>query len=168
MALALPYEFDTTEADTLILRGAAGLLAVVVVGLLYSLLVSHNLVAVVQLLLIGAAATYFSRIFVTKLEGLRGTIRADVVVVQDSGLYGLRLPRPCGTFGIQRFEAVRVELAPAPIMAQGGPHERVYLVGKAGTPNLLIARSAPETGRSLGAQLATAIGLPYVEQSVPY
>src|SRR5947207_15342124 len=126
MSLTLPYDFDTTEVDTMILRGVVGLYAVVAIGILYSLLISHNLVAVAQLLLIGAVWTYFARIFVRNLEGLRGTIRADGVVVQENRLYGLSLPRPTGTFAIRQFAAVRVECVSRPIMAQGGPHERVY------------------------------------------
>ena len=118
--------------------------------------------------MIGAVWTYFARIFVKNLEGVRGTIRADGVVVEEGRLYGIPLPRPCGTFAIRQFETVRVECVSRPIMAQGGPHERVYLAGKAGTPNVLVARSAPEAGRAFGRELATAVGLPYLEQSVPY
>ena len=67
-------------------------------------------------------------------------------------------------FAIQQFQAIRVERVSRPVMAQGGPHERVYLMGRVGTRKVLIA----EAGREFGQQLATLIGLPYHEESVPY
>ena len=51
---------------------------------------------------------------------------------------------------------------------QRGPHERVSLVGKDGTPDILIARTARDAGRALGDGLAAALKLPYQELVAPY
>ncbi len=71
---------------------------------------------------------------------------------------------------MSEYDVIMVAGGPAlaKVLAAAGGRVLVLDRGKTGTPNLLVARSAPETGRSLGAQLATAIGLPYFEQSVPY
>jgi hypothetical protein len=54
------------------------------------------------------------------------------------------------------------------MIVQGGPHERVSLVGKSGTPDILVARTDRDAGRTLGNELATALKLPYQEQAAPY
>ncbi|MEA2712900.1 MAG: hypothetical protein QOK27_861, partial [Gemmatimonadales bacterium] len=73
---------------------------------------------------------------------------------------------------ISQFQAVRVERVPnpigIPIEIQIKPHERVYLVGKMGTPDILIARTHLDAGRTLGNELSTAMKLPYQEQDFPY
>ncbi len=169
MAVTLPYEFDTSGVVKLILRGVLGLLLVVFVGILYSLLVSHSIAAAIQLLLVGAVATYFGSLFLRNLTGSRGTITADAVIVQPGRLYGIRLPGPAGRFPISQFQAVRVErIRTPPIDVQGGPHERVCLVGKDGGPDILIARTALDAGRTVGNELATALKLPYQEKLAPY
>jgi hypothetical protein len=169
MAITLPYEFDTSGVVKLILQGVLGLLLVVLVGILYSLLVSHSIAAAIQLLLVTALATYFGSLFLRNLTGSLGTITADAVVVQPGRLYGVRLASPAGRFPISQFQAVRVErIRTPPIDVQGGPHERVSLVGKKGTPDILIARTALDAGRTVGNELATALKLPYQEQLAPY
>ncbi len=109
MAITLPYEFDTSGFVKLILRGVLGLLLLVLVGILYSLLVTQSIAAAIQLSLVAAVATYFGRLFFRNLTGSLGTITADAVVVQPSRLYGVRLPGPAGRFPISQFQAVRVE-----------------------------------------------------------
>jgi hypothetical protein len=169
MAVTLPYEFDTSGVVKVILRGVLGLLFVVVVpGIIYSLFVSHRAAAAVQLLLVAAVITYFARLFLRNLTGSRGTITADAVVVQPGRLYGIRLAGPAGRFPMRQFAAVRVERIPAPVGVQGRRHERVCLVGKDGTPDILIARTALEAGRTLGDEIARVLNLPYEEQLVPY
>ena len=172
MAITLPYEFDTSRVIKLILRGVLGLLLVLLVGIFYSLLVSHSTVAIIQLLLIAAIATYFGSLFHRNLTGSLGTITADAVVVQPGLLYGIRLAGPAGRFPISQFQAVRVERIPnpigIPINTQIQPHERVCLVGKKGTPDVLIARTDRDAGRTLGNELASAMKLPYEEQVLPY
>jgi hypothetical protein len=171
-AVTLPYEFDTSRVVKLILRGVIGLLFVLLLGILYSLLISHSLAAVVQLLLIAAIAMYFGRIFLRNLPGPLGTITADSVVVQPGQVWGIRLAGPAGRFPISHFQAVRVERVPNPIgiplETQIQPHERVYLLGKVGTPDILIARTERDAGRTLGNDLAAALKLPYDEQIAPY
>jgi len=168
MAVTLPYEFDTSRIVKLIMRGVLGLLLVLFVGVLYSLLVSHSTAAIIQLMLIAAIATYFGRLFLRNLTGSLGTITADAVVVQPGRLYGIRLAGPEGKFPISQFHAVRVERVPNPIGMQIQPHERVCLVGKTGTPDILIARTDRGAGRTVGNELATALKLPYQEEVVPY
>jgi hypothetical protein len=172
MAITLPYQFDTSGVVKLILRGVLGLLLVVLLGILYSLLVSHSSAAAIQLLLIAALITYFGSLFQKNLTGVLGTITADAVVVQPGQLIGIRLAGPAGRFPISRFQAVLVERIPnpigIPIETQIQPHERVCLVGKDGTPDILIARTHRDAGRTLGNELAAALKLPFQEQILPY
>jgi len=58
---------------------------------------------------------------------------------------------------------------------RGGPvgdplqsHERVCLIGTQGIPDILVARTDRDTGRTLGTELAAAMKLPYEEQILPY
>ena len=168
MAIALPYEFDTSGVVKVILRGVLGLLVVVLAGILYSLLISRSIAAAVQLLLVAALATYFGSLFLRNLTGSLGTITADAVVVRPGRLYGIQLAGPAGRFPISEFQAVRVERITNPTGMQIGPHERVCLVGKAGSPEILIARTDRDAGRTMGNELATALKLPYQEQVAPY
>jgi len=169
MAITLPYEFDTSGVVKQIMRGVLGVLLVVLVGILYSLLISQSIPAAIQLLLCAAVATYFGRLFLRNLTGSLGTITADAVVVQPGRLYGYRLAGPAGRFAFSQFQAVRVErILTPPIDVPGGPHERVCLVGKLGTPDILIARTAKDAGRTLGNELATMLKLPYQEEFAPY
>jgi hypothetical protein len=172
MAITLPYQFDTSGVVKQIMGGVLGLLLLVLVGILYSLLISHSIAATVQLLLIAAIATYFGRLFLRNLPGSLGTITADAVVVQPGELLGIQLAGVAGRFPISQFQAVRVERVPnplgIPINVQIQPHERVYLVGKKGTPDILVARTHLDAGRIVGNELAAAMKLPYQEQEFPY
>jgi hypothetical protein len=172
MPITLPYEFDTSGVVKQIMGGVLALLVVVLAGILYSLLISHSIAATVQLLLIAAIAAYFGRLFLRNLTGSVGTITADAVVVQPGELLGIRLTSPAGRFPISQFQAVRVERVPnpigIPIETQIRPHERVNLAGKKGTPDILIARTHLDAGRTVGNELATALKLPYQEQDFPY
>jgi hypothetical protein len=172
VAITLPYEFDTSGVVKLILQGVLGLLLVVVVGILYSFLISHSVAATIQLLLIACIAVYFGRLFLRNLTGSVGSITADAVVVQPGRLFGIPLASPTGRFPIGQFQAVRVERIPnpigIPIETQIRPHERVRLAGKQGTPDILIARTHHDAGRIVGNELATALKLPYEEEDFPY
>jgi hypothetical protein len=172
VAITLPYEFDTSGVVKQIMGGVLGLLLIVLLGIFYSLLVSHSIAATIQLLLIAAIATYFGRLFLRNLTGSLGTITADAVVVQPGHLLGIRLAGPAGRFPISQFQAVRVERIPnpigIPIETQIKPHERVCLLGKKGTPDILIARTHLDAGRTVGNELATALKLPYQEQIAPH
>jgi hypothetical protein len=103
MSLNLPYRFDTSPVVKLILRGVLGLFIIVIVpGIGYSLLVSHDRAAVAHLLITGAIVMYIGRIFIKNLEGTSGTITADHLVVEPGTLYGTSLRGPRGRFPIQR------------------------------------------------------------------
>jgi hypothetical protein len=172
MAITLPYEFDTSGVVKQIMGGVLGLLLIVLLGVLYSLLVSHSIAATIQLLLIAAIAAYFGRLFLRNLTGSVGSITTDAVMVQPGELLGLRLTGPAGRFPISQFQAIRVERVPnplgIPINTQIQPHERVYLVGKKGTPDILVARTDRDAGRTVGNELATALRIPYHEEEFPY
>ena len=171
-ALTLPYQFDTSGVVKLIIRGMLGLLAVVFVGVIYSLLVSHDRTAALALLVCAAMLAYFGRLFLRHLIGSSGTIAADSVRVDSPRVLGFRLAGPAGQFPITHFSAVRVERVTnpigIPIETQVGPHERVLLRGRQGTPDILIARTERDAGRTLGKELAIALKLPYQEQVAPY
>jgi hypothetical protein len=167
MAVTLPYEFDTSGTPKLILRGVLGLLVVVVLpGILYSLFVSHQTAAAVQLLLVAAALLYFGRVFLRNLTASQGTITAQAVEVQPGRLYGIRLASPAGTFPLQRFKAIGVQRVFGPIRAQPRWHERVCLLGQDGVPDIVIAQTALGAGMALGRDLAAALNLPYHEEVV--
>jgi len=51
---------------------------------------------------------------------------------------------------------------------QGGPHERIWLVGKNGTPDILIARTQREAGRALAKEFGAVLALPVEEKRKPY
>jgi hypothetical protein len=170
--IQLPYEFDTSGVVKLIIRGLLGLLGVLVFGILYSLLVSHDRTAALALLLCAAILAYFGRLFLRHLIGSVGVITADSVRVDSPRVLGFRLAGPAGKFRVTQFTAVRVERVSnpigIPIETQVGPHERVLLIGQQGTPDILIARTERDAGRTRGNELAIALKLPYQEQVAPY
>jgi hypothetical protein len=169
MAITLPYEFDTSPVVKLVLRGALGLLAVVIVpGILYSLFVTQDWVAAGQLVLIGALVGYFGTLFGRHLTSATGTITRQFVVVWPVTLYGIRLSGPEGRFSMAQFRAVRVERISPGANIQSRQHERVSLVGRDGTPDILVGRTAYDAGRRLGQELAAALNLEYEEQAAPY
>ena len=100
MAIVLPYEFDTSSGVKLILRGVLGLLLVVLLGILYSLLVSHSIAAAIQLLLCAALASYFGRLFLGNLAGSVGTITADAVVVRPTSSLPGPIEMPAAPWGL--------------------------------------------------------------------
>jgi hypothetical protein len=167
--VVLPYRFDTSAVVKLILRGAGLLLLVIMAGILYSLFISGDRAASLQLLISGLIAGYFARLMLRNLTATRGTITRDGIQLEILELYGFRLHGPTGRFPLRAFSDVRVERVSPPVFAQGGPHARVTLVGTAGTPDVLVARAASrEAGRALGQSLAAALGLPYNEVTAPY
>jgi hypothetical protein len=167
--MLLPYHFDTTPVVNLTFRGILGLLLLVVApGILYSVFASHQPAAAFQLLLVGALLVWFGQRFLRSLEATRGTITAEAVEVQPGMLYGVRLAGPRGRYPVRQFTAVRVERMGPPLDGPGGTHERVRLVGRDGTPDILVARTQRDAGRGLGQEIAAALGLPYEEVSATY
>ena len=171
MTLKLPYDFDSTRTGTQILKGVLGLETVLVAGILYSVAVSRNIAAALGLGGgVGLLAFFSARSF-SLLGGSVGTITAREVVARQSRAFGVRLPGVTGTFSVADFRAIRVEESSGPIEAQGGSHERVYLVGKPPVPDILIARTDrhdTDRGVALGRQLGGLVNLPCVEVHVPY
>jgi len=168
-ALTLPYDFNTAGPGTTMIRGAFGLLFLIVVpGVLYSVFISRKPAAVVSLLIIGALTLYFGRAFLMFLPASRGRITREAVIVESARVFGLRLAGPEGTFPMRGFRGVLIERAPPPISGYGLPHERVTLVGRDGTPDVLVARTNLGEGRAFGRDLAATLGLPIEEVSRVY
>jgi len=169
MTVSLPYHFDSSAVVRVILRGVGALLVLAILpALLYVLLGRRDGVTALQLLLIAVLVAWFGRLFYKHLEGSRGVITADAIDLEPTSLYGIRLTGPVGRFAIEQFEAVRVEPTSVPFDVQGTGGELVRLVGKHGTPNVLIARTEPNAGKILGRELAAAVGLRYEEAKTGY
>jgi hypothetical protein len=99
-AVALPFEFDTSETHTIVLRILGGLFLIIVLGLAYSLLVSRDLGAAAALLFSGAILAKFGWAVVAHLPGSKGVIRADAVTLEPTRLWGVTFARPAGCRGI--------------------------------------------------------------------
>jgi hypothetical protein len=168
MPVSIPYHFDTTSVVKLIMRGVLGLLLIVVCAVLYSLLVRRDALGAMLLGVVGLLTVFFGRIFLHNLESSTGTISAEAVDVEPGSLYGVRLHGPAGRFPLRSFEGVRVDRAAPLAWSPGGPHERVILAGRQGTPDILLARTDHDAGCALGRDLAAALQLPYQEERVPY
>jgi len=167
-AVKLPYRFDTSDVWRTILKGAFALNAVLVVGLVSTLLVRDwtrvAAVTVLELVVLG-----FTRVFVRYQQGSVGTLTAERVVIEPNVLFGITLPGPRGTYELDRFAAVRVEFRPGPIDpgVQGGPHEVVWLVGRPGTPDVVLALTDDGAGRGIGQELGALLKLPVEEVGAP-
>lgn len=112
---------------------------------------------------------FFSRLFLRYQTGSAGTLSADRIVIQPNTLLWFSLPGPVGTYTIDRFSAVRVEFSMGPVQpgVQGGPNEVVWLVGRAGTLNIALARTSDGAGRVVGRELAALLNLPVQEVGAP-
>jgi hypothetical protein len=163
VAVRLPYEFDTSRVFRQILMIMVGLVVVLLVGVVYSLF-GGRWGAVAALSVSAGLLTWFGVRILRNASGGRGTITREGVVVTPGELLGVSFSGPSGRFAIERFRAVRVEEVSGPVDpdVQGGPHERIYLVGKTGTPDVLIARtdrSDELRGVALGREMADLLGL---------
>lgn len=172
MTFIMPYEFDTSGTIKLILQGIVGLhVFAILPGLLYSLFVSRNVETAALLLLISAIAIYFGRKFLKNMPGSDGTIDTNSVVVQPGQIFGIQLTSPSGTFSVDQFSAVCVEVVFG-ASADAGLHStwftRVSLIGKAGVPDIFIERKPYPDGKLLGTTLAATLKLPYQEELKPY
>jgi len=168
--ITLPYRFDTSSVWHTILKGAFGLNAVLICGLVFSVFARPwpNAVglAVIELTVFG-----FTRVFVRHQEGSVGTLTADAVEIDPNIVLGITLPGPRGTYTLDRFSAVRVELRSGPITLDaasgGGPHEIVWLAGRRGTPDVALARTNDRAGRTVGRELGALLNLPVEEVGAP-
>jgi hypothetical protein len=167
--VGLPYRFDTSAVWRTVLKGAFGLNALLVAGVLYALLASRPWTTVIALVVNEALVLVFTRVFVRFQTGSAGTLSADRVVIEPNRLFGIALPGPHGTYPLDRFSGVRVEFRPGPVSpdVQGGAHELVWLVGKPGTPDVLLARTENAAGRALGREFGALLELPVEETGAP-
>src|SRR5262249_57628739 len=101
--------------------------------------------------------------FVSAQTGSVGTLSSDRLVIEPNMLFGIALPGPKGTYTPDRFSAVRVELRSGrPDVESTGPHELVWLVGRPGTSDVLLARTDDRAGlavwRGVGGLVALFVG----------
>jgi len=167
--IALPYEFDTSSIWRTILKGAFGLNALLIVGILYSLLVSRQWTTALGLVLVELIALLFTGVFVRSHEGSVGILTSDRVVIEPNVLLGIALPGPRGAYPLDHFSGVRVEFRYGPVEpdVQGGPNEVVWLVGKSGTPSIALARTDDGAGRTVGRAFGALLTLPVEEVGAP-
>src|SRR5262245_13698150 len=166
--ITLPYRFDTSNVWHTILKGALVLDAVLVLGVVFAVFARPWPVtialAVTALVVLG-----FTMVFFRFQEGSIGTLTRERIELDPNVVFGLPLPGPRGSFALDRFSAIRVELRPGPIDpgVQGGPNEIVWLIGEAGAPNIALARTDDGAGRVVGQQLSSLLGLPVEEVGAP-
>ncbi len=167
--VTLPYRFDTSGVWHTILKGAFGLSALLALCILFTVLVSHEWAKAFSLVVIELLVLHFTRIFVRYQEGSVGTLSSDRVEIEPNVLLGIALPGPKGTYTLDRFSGVRVEFRSGPIGpgVQGGPNELIWLVGKPGTPNIVLARTEDRAGRALGQNFGALLRLPVEEVGAP-
>jgi hypothetical protein len=166
---SLPYRFDTSSVWRTILKGAFGLNALLVLGILFTVLASRPWTAILGLVLTELMVLGFTRLFVEFQTGSVGTLSSDRVVIEPNVLLGIPLPGPKGTYTLDRFSAVRVEFRSGPISpdVQGGPNELVWLVGRPGTPDIVLALTDDGAGRALGQEIGALLELPVEEVGAP-
>ena len=165
----LPWSFDTTSIWHTILKGAFGLNVLLGLGLVVKLLSRRWLDAAG----VGAAEALvagFTVIFIRHQEGSRGTLFSDRVTIEPNAVLGVPLPGPRGSYALDRFRGVEVEFRsgrPSTDANAAGPHELVWLMGRPGTPNIVLARTENREGRALGHQVGTVLGLTVSEVNAP-
>jgi hypothetical protein len=164
----LPYRFDTSSVWHTIIKGAAGLNALLIVSFIFAIFNRSWPAAV------GLAVSEFIVFHITRLvwrlqEGSVGTLWNDRVEIEPNVLLGLPLPGPRGSYSLDRFSGIRVEFRSGPTTpgVQGGPNEVVWLMGKADTPQIALARTDNGAGRAVGRQFAALLKLPVEEVGAP-
>lgn len=168
--MTFPHRFDTTEALRKVVRFGLALVGVLTAGILYSLLVSRDYVVAAQLAVIIAMLAWFASLVMQHGGGSVGVLTREAVTVERGPvMLGMRFAGPQGRFAIDAFECIRLEQASGPVDAsiQGGPHGRIYLAGKAGTPDVLIAR-VQGVGVEAAQEFADALGLRLYDTRTPY
>lgn len=169
MTVPLPYRFDTTSGWHTLLRGAFALNATLLLGIPFKVLTGHWPTAL-ALLAFEAAVFVVTRLFVRFQDGSLGTLYLDRVEVESNAVLGVPLPGPRGVYARERFSAVRVDFMMGPISVDGqsgGPHELVWLAGRDGTPDVLLARTRERTGRAVATELGALLDLPVEEKNAP-
>ena len=112
---------------------------------------------------------YFTRIFVQFQDGSVGTLFRDHVQIEPNVLLSVSLPGPKGTYALDRFSAVRIQFwsGPVGVNVRGGPHEDIKLVGRPGTPDIVLARTEDRTGGPVGREFGAVLQLPAEEVGKP-
>ena len=166
--ITLPYRFDTSSVWHRILKGAFGLSALLAFCILFAL-VLRPWTTVLGLVVVELVVLHFTRVFIKFQQGSVGTLSSDRVVIEPNVLLGVPLPGPKGTYTLDRFSAVRVEFRSGPVDpgVQGGPNELIWLVGKPGTPDIVLARTEDRAGRALGREFGALLQLPVEEVGAP-
>jgi len=167
--ITLPYRFDTSDVWRTILKGAFGLNALLAFCLAFTVLVSRQWTTALGLALMELLVLFFTRVFIKFQDGSVGTLSSDRIVIEPNVLLGISLPGPNGTYSLDRFSAVRVEFRSGPMRpdVQGRPNELIWLVGKPGTPDVVLARTEDGAGRALGREFGTLLALPVEEVGAP-
>ena len=166
--IALPWTFDTTTVWRMILKAAFVLNGVLALGLVYKLALGQWLDAG-GVALVETVAAAFTLILYRFQRGFRGTVYADRVEVLPSAVAGIRLPGPRGVYAMENFRGIRTEYwmgraSTDPNISE--PHEDIWLVGKAGTPDVMIAQNSV-VRRGLGKRFGTLLNLPVEETRKP-
>src|SRR5512137_366825 len=168
--ITLPYRFDTSSVWRTILKGAFAINAVLLFGMLYTLVVRREWATSLGLALCELVVFGFTRIFIRFQEGSVGTLTSDRVVIEPNVLLGIPLPGPSGTYALGRFAAVRVEFRSGNVTTSpnaGRPNEVVWLAGRPGTPDMALALTDNRMGRDVGREFGALLKLPVEEVGAP-
>ena|SRR5688572_11797852 len=111
--ITLPYRFDTRSVWRGILKGALALNALLLVGILFTVLVGREWTTTLGLVLVELLVVGFTLVFIKAQEGSAGTLSSDRIVIEPNILLGIALPGPKGAYMLDRFSAVRVEFRSA-------------------------------------------------------
>jgi hypothetical protein len=82
MTLTFPHRFDTTTSLRRVVQLNAGIVVLVAAGLIYSVLVSRDVAAMLQLTVVGVMAVGAGRLVLGLAWGSSGTLTTDEVVVE--------------------------------------------------------------------------------------
>jgi hypothetical protein len=168
--ITLPYRFDTSNVWRTILKGAFALNAVLLFGVLYTLLARREWATSLGLALCELVVLGFTLILIRFQEGSVGTLTSDRVVIEPNVLLGVPLPGPSGPYALSRFSAVRVEFRSGAVTASpnaGGPNEVVWLAGRPGTPDIALALTDNRMGGDVGREFGALLKLPLEEVGAP-
>lgn len=165
--LRLPYRFDTSYVSVLVAKAAAWLEAILLLGLLATVVTGDFLRALGVLFLIvfiGGLAFAILR----KAGGSTGTITASEITVARVTFLGFTSIGPEGRFSLTQFKSICVEWRPRVlepgVQMSAGTNETIVLVGTQGTPDIEIARLSDESGRAFARELGRLLPLPVEER----
>jgi hypothetical protein len=172
MSLSFPYHFDTTGVSKIIFRGMIVILLIIffpglisVAGLLFEGAPATDIAVTLAGMVVSAAFTAGFGLFIfKKLGGVSGEITAESITVSPAVMMGVRAEAPEGTFDLRNFKAVSL----VHIHGKHGRHERIYLKGYDGTPEIQLAATRRGAGTDLAAQLSALLKLPVEETRAPY